>query len=341
MAGEQLRRLGARELRPYRAEDEPAVLALWARALPRWPVGAAAFRSRAVGGEQLVMVAGGALAGYVSVARAETRAQLTAILVDPAYRRAGLGSVLLAQARRSLGGGVKSLSVGSGAGSYFWPGVPEDAPDGWAFLRAHGFAPTGEVVDLLAELARFQVPAWVISRAGDGVRFELAAKDDAAEVIALQERHFPVWKAAYEHQLTLPGTVLVARAGEQIVGTCTVEGPAEHDFLWRALVPGPVGAFGCGRGSCGASAGDRSSDGRPCLRTAVGARRGGLLLRVYLHGGLVRPARIHPLARLHHGQRIAALKVERRCCLRTGSAAALLAADGFSTSADGWPRDPR
>jgi predicted N-acetyltransferase YhbS len=101
------------------------------------------------------------------------------------------------------------------------------------------------VVDLLADLARFQVPAWVISRAGDGVRFELAAKDDAAEVIALQERHFPDWKAAYEHQLTLPGTVLVARAGEQIVGTCTVEGPAEYDFLWRALVSGPVGAFGC------------------------------------------------------------------------------------------------
>jgi ribosomal protein S18 acetylase RimI-like enzyme len=245
MAGEQLHRLGAWELRPYCAEDEPAVLALWVRALPRWPVGAAAFRSRAVGAEQLVMVAGDALVGYVSVARAETRAQLTAILVDPAYRRAGLGSELLAQARRSLGDGVKSLSVGSGAGSYFWPGVPEDAPDGWAFLRAHGFAPTGEVVDLLADLARFQVPAWVISRAGDGVRFELAAEDDAAEVIALQERHFPDWKAAYEHQLTLPGTVLVARAGEQIVGTCTVEGPAEHDFLWRALVSGPVGAFGC------------------------------------------------------------------------------------------------
>jgi ribosomal protein S18 acetylase RimI-like enzyme len=104
MAGEQLHRLGARELRPYCAEDEPAVLALWARALPRWPVGAAAFRSRAVGIEQLVVVAGDALAGYVSVARAGARAQLTVILVDPAYRRAGLGSELLAQARCSLGG---------------------------------------------------------------------------------------------------------------------------------------------------------------------------------------------------------------------------------------------
>jgi ribosomal protein S18 acetylase RimI-like enzyme len=245
MAREQLRRPVERELRPYRAQDEPAVLALWGRALPRWPVSAEAFRSKAIGAEQLVMVADGALAGYISVARAQTRAQLTAILVDPACRRAGLGSELLAQARRNLGGGVKSWSAGSGAGPYFWPGVPEDAPDGWAFLRAHGFEPTGEMADLLAGIARFRPPGWVLSRPGGGVRFELAAEGDAAEVIALQERHFPGWTAFYAHQLTLPGTVLVARADGQIVGTCTVEGPAEYDFLWRALVRGAVGAFGC------------------------------------------------------------------------------------------------
>ena len=245
MAHEQLRRLDERQLRPYRAEDEPAVLGLWARALPRWPVSASAFRATTTGAEQFVMVAGGALAGYISVARAETRAQLTAILVDPACRRAGLGSELLGQARRNLGDGVKSLSAGSGAGSYFWPGVPEDVPDGWEFLQAHGFERTGEVADLVADIARFRPPAWVLRRAGGGVRFELAAEGDAAEVIDLQERHFPNWKAFYEHQLTLPGTVLVARADGQVVGTCTVEGPAEYDFLWRALVPGAVGAFGC------------------------------------------------------------------------------------------------
>jgi len=156
MARGQSRGLGARQLRPYRAEDEPAVLALWARALPRWPVSAGRFRSRIAGTEQFVMVVGGALAGYISVARAETHAQLTAILVDPACRRAGLGSELLAEARRNVGGGVKSWSAGSGAGPDFWPGVPEDAPDGWAFLHAHGFEPTGEMADLVADIARFQ-----------------------------------------------------------------------------------------------------------------------------------------------------------------------------------------
>jgi ribosomal protein S18 acetylase RimI-like enzyme len=245
MVREQLRRLAGRELRPYRAEDEPAVLSLWARALPRWPVSAEAFRSRAVGAGQLVMVADGGLAGYISVARTHARAQLTAILVDPACRRAGLGSELLARAQRNLGGGVKLWSAGSGAGPNFWPGVPEDAPDGWAFLRAHGFEPAGKMADLLADIARFRPPEWVLGRIGGSVRFELAADGDAAEVIALRDRHFPSWKGFYEHQLTLPGTVLVARAGGRVVGTCTVEGPAEYDFLWRALVRGAVGAFGC------------------------------------------------------------------------------------------------
>src|SRR2546429_463025 len=142
--------LGERQLRPYRAEDEPAVLALWARALPRWPVSAEGFRSRTAGTEQLVMVAGGALAGYISVARAQTRAQLTAILVDPACRRAGLGSELLAEARRNVGGAVKSWAAGGGGGPGFLPGGAEGAPDGRAVLHAGGFEAAGQEGDPIA-----------------------------------------------------------------------------------------------------------------------------------------------------------------------------------------------
>src|SRR5689334_25024268 len=137
--------LGERQLRPYRAEDEPAVLALWARALQRWPVTAEGFRSRTAGTEQLVMVVGGALVGYISVARAQTRAQLTAILVDPACRRAGLGSELLAEARRNLGGGVKSWSRGGGVGRAFRRGGLGNRGCGWAFRPPPGFGPTGRL----------------------------------------------------------------------------------------------------------------------------------------------------------------------------------------------------
>jgi hypothetical protein len=169
MAGEQLRRLGARELRPYCAEDEPAVLALWARALPRWPVGAAAFRAKATGAEQLVMVAGGALAGYISVARAATREQLTAILGDPAYRRAGLGSELLAQARRNLAGSVKRLSAGSGAGPYL--ASQDDRDDQASVCAAQRWSGGGRTADLPLSGAS----AASLHMAGCGVMDQLAA----------------------------------------------------------------------------------------------------------------------------------------------------------------------
>src|ERR1700757_3837140 len=114
--------LGERQLRPYRAEDEPAVLALWARALQRWPVTAEGFRSRTAGTEQLVMVIGGALVGYISVARAQTRAQLTAILVDPACRRAGPGSGLLPRGPAQLGRRSEVLVRGQRCWSGFLAG---------------------------------------------------------------------------------------------------------------------------------------------------------------------------------------------------------------------------
>jgi mycothiol synthase len=231
--------------RSFRPQDEPEVLALWARALPDWPLTAQAFAERTRGTTQLVAVAGGAISGYVAAASAGERGQVTAILVDPAHRRRGVGSALLAEVRRTLAGrGVTTLSAASGAGAYLWPGVPDTRPEAWAFLRARGFVETGTSCDLLGDVLGFRTPEWVRARVDPAVRLELADPGDAAEIVELQRRSFPYWVAGYERQVALPGTILVARLGGRIVGTCTVEGPAERDFLWQGLVDGPVGEFG-------------------------------------------------------------------------------------------------
>src|SRR5207247_5177796 len=113
------------------------------------------------------------------------------------------------EARRKLVCGVNSWSAGSGVGPDFCPGVPEDAPDGWAFLHAHGFEPTGEMADLIADIARFQAPGWVFSRVGGEVRFELAPEGDVAQFILLPARLFPNWTAVCAAYLLLRCTALL------------------------------------------------------------------------------------------------------------------------------------
>jgi beta-N-acetylhexosaminidase len=242
-----VRRRRSHRVRPYRAEDESAVLGLWARVLPQWPVGAGSFRARTVHTEQFVAVLGGTTVGYISVAREGTRAQLTSIFVDPEHHRAGIGSDLLSEARRALRArGAEALSAGSGVGAYFWPGAPAETSGGWGFFHAHGFERTGEVAaDLLGDLTNFCAPTLAVARLGAGISLVLARENDAAEVIGLQERHFPYWAEFYEERMTRGSRVLVARAGKPILGACMVDVPDEHDFLWPEVVPGAVGAIGC------------------------------------------------------------------------------------------------
>src|SRR6185312_13209837 len=122
------------------------------------------------------------------------------------------GSTLLAEARRVLAGrGVTTLSAASGAGAYFWPGVPDTRPDGWPFFRTRGFVDTGTSYDLLDDVRGFHTPDWVRARVDPAVRFELADPGDAGEIVELQRRSFPYWIAIYERQVSVPGTILVAR----------------------------------------------------------------------------------------------------------------------------------
>lgn len=124
-------------IRPYRADDEPAVAALLRAAWPDDPVmveissqhrvdarddEGRAWRAR-VAEEDGEVVGAGSL---VASARHPARLFLV-VAVAPAWRRRGIGSALLAELR--LGGDARPLQARVRAG---------DEP-GAAFLRAHGF----------------------------------------------------------------------------------------------------------------------------------------------------------------------------------------------------------
>jgi GNAT superfamily N-acetyltransferase len=154
-------------IRPYDPErDEAALLDLWDAALgDRWPVVPAALRRVLAGGEHFVAEQGG-LIGFVGTQARGERGGLLAVLVDPAHRRRGVGRALHERALAHLRGrGARTVRLGPGPASYFWPGVPTDLPDAWAFFEAFGWMSQEQAADLVLDLDRYATPAWVHERA--------------------------------------------------------------------------------------------------------------------------------------------------------------------------------
>jgi GNAT superfamily N-acetyltransferase len=230
-----------RDLDP--AGDRAALERLWVAALgdvwPLLPAGLDLVRDGVVAED------GGALVGVVGVLvgdGGEGGVQL--LLVDPAARRRGVGTRLLeAGVERLRAGGVTTASLGSGAPDYLWPGVPEDLPAAAGFFTARGWWFDRTVIDLTADLRRYQAPPGVGERPGRaGVAIEVMAERDRAEVLAFEAATFPHWVVWFER----PGaSVLVARdrAGA-VVGALLFSGPPGAT-IYEPLLGPEAGTIGC------------------------------------------------------------------------------------------------
>jgi beta-N-acetylhexosaminidase len=259
-----MREVSGVRLRPYAWDaDEGSVHALWLRAFgPTWPISRqglrrvlnarGAFRS----GDHLVVVAGGAVVGFVATQYrtpaegAPADGSILAVAVDPAYRRQGIGYALVETAVESLRArGAQRVHLGSGGVSYFWPGVPDDPPESWAFFARTGWEETEISHDLLLPLAGYAPPPAVLDRArAQAVDVGPAGAADAAEVLAFERRHFPSWVAGYERALAAAPADVVARgAGGQILGAALAAGPrpaGRSPLLWTGILGPDTGSIG-------------------------------------------------------------------------------------------------
>jgi ribosomal protein S18 acetylase RimI-like enzyme len=232
-------------IRPFAPRDRATVLALWAQALPDWPVQAGAF-DEITAGAAWVAEAAGALVGYLATSTDGSEAAITVVLVAPDYQHQGVGSELLATALTALEtSGVAEVGLGAGGQEYFWPGVPVDLPVANAFFDARGWSRQAVVADLRGDIRGFKAPREVMRRAGEeGVVFSYARPEDAAQVRDFEQRHFPEWAEAYEGQLAESQGVLIGwTLDEDIVATATIEDASSYAFA--PLLPTPLGAFGC------------------------------------------------------------------------------------------------
>ena len=94
------------------------------------------------------------------------RGYLTLIAVDPAHRRRGVGTRLLAVAEGYLKSQNRTIvMVSSYAPGYFIPGVDVNAhADGLEFFKKHGYAEVYRPIAMQASLWDLTVPPWVIEK---------------------------------------------------------------------------------------------------------------------------------------------------------------------------------
>lgn len=165
-----------RVIRPYRGDDEAALIELWNAALTFDRINEATFRTKVLLDANfqpdglLVAEEDGALRGFVL---ALTRlvplflqglepatGWLTAFGVHPDFQRRGIGRALFAATLARLRDlGRTRVLIAPYTPHYFIPGVDVDAyPAALAFLQATGWTITAQPISMRAEITELQIP---------------------------------------------------------------------------------------------------------------------------------------------------------------------------------------
>lgn len=129
-------------------------------------------------------------AGIVAIARRGTTGFVTAVVVDPALQRRGVGRRLLALAHDRLRDlGADAVRTGAAAPRYLWPGVDVEAHAAAVGLfRSAGY-------EVLSEEHNHRCAVTFRAPEADGVavRRVQAASNDAEAVVAFASSAYPDW----------------------------------------------------------------------------------------------------------------------------------------------------
>jgi mycothiol synthase len=266
-------------IRPYRGDEEAALIALWNAAMTHDRITPTVFRTRVLLDLNfnpeglLVAECEGRLVGFVlSLARQVPQfldglqpdtSWITAFGVDPEFRGRGIGRALFERALARLAGlGKKEVLISPYTPNYFIPGVDVAAyTAAIAFLHAGGWQTRDEPISMRVETTGFQIPEAIRARqealAAEGYEIRPVTAADLPELMAFIARHFG-WdwvRFAQDYLLELfgPGSdqvcFLVATHNGRIAGYCQQRrerfGPFGVDPDLRSLGIGRVLLFRC------------------------------------------------------------------------------------------------
>jgi GNAT superfamily N-acetyltransferase len=178
--------------------------------------------------EQQVVVRGAPGVGVVATVLEGAQGYVRLLGVDPAARRQGNGTALLAAAEADLSArGATSVQVGADPPFYLYPGVETSHTAMLCLLERHRYE-RGE--------ANFNMGVDLDAIPADPGGHELAGPAERTEVEAWMHRHWPNWAPEALRALER-STLVVSRDGDGIAGFCAFD-------VNRAAVLGPTAVRG-------------------------------------------------------------------------------------------------
>lgn len=143
---------------------------------------------------------------------------------------------------------VKEIKLCSGAGRYFWPGIPTNLPYLKEFFETNRFKFYEVSVDMTQDLSAYKTPHGVMEKAAhNGFDIRNCSAGELEAILEFEKNNFPKWHKYYE-EVKEPDDILVAWQGDKIVGTCLALPPYSQGlgetFLWKELLGNKVGGAG-------------------------------------------------------------------------------------------------
>ena len=156
-----------------------------------------------------VAVRGDPSVGVVATAVRRGQAHVRLLVVDPARRRQGLGSDLLADAEADLSG-RGPIVVGADAPDYMFPGADTTEIGLLTLLERRGYRRVDTTFNMSVDLASLPSPPDVA---------EVHAKIDGGELRAFTTAHYPGWtdEALWAHAA---GTIVATLDADGLSGFC-------------------------------------------------------------------------------------------------------------------------
>jgi beta-N-acetylhexosaminidase len=247
---------------PYApAEHEHQVYELWQQVLGDiWPISPDQFHQVTIAnhwykdGDHLIAEVGGTIAGFVATQISPHMGvgEIMLIMVAPQYQRRGIGKTLLnAATQHCLDQQVRTIQIGGGGLTYFWPGVPQNLPGAIAFFESCGWNYSEVSDDLVGDLTTFQTPD-VISQhfVATATTLHIADEQTASDVLTFEQQRFPQWSEFYSIKIEagdFQDIVYARNCAKEVVGAILLSSPHSklkgQGFNWSLLLGDDMGTL--------------------------------------------------------------------------------------------------